>query len=97
MRESAYVEKDALRKTVGPGSYNFSKGDKRKSKSVSQWKNDKVRRFKEDSSEVPGPGSYKTEVLEERKREKASSSFASTSMRSHMDNIIYQTNIPLKA
>lgn len=44
---------------------------------------------------VPGPGYYRTQS-EGKKGSRESASFASTSVRSYMDNLIYKTNIPLK-
>lgn len=72
---------------------------KKKAKSVPKWEKDRVRRFDSDKTLAPGPGAYysESEELKKRKKEKPSSSFASTQIRSHMDTVIYKTNIPIKA
>ena len=44
MRDSQYIEKDIMRKTIGPGSYGTK--DKKKVKGISKWSSEKSGRFK---------------------------------------------------
>lgn len=90
---------------MGPGSYQNIEFCP-KSKGASKWSLDKNQRFKTEKSHDPGPSDYQPELNRPKSQNesrnafrsnKPSSSFASTVIRSHMDTVIYKTNIPIKA
>ena len=57
MKESKFVGKDVMGKTLGPGSYNAEK-KKTKIKHISNWSIQKPNRFSSSEKNIPGPGSY---------------------------------------
>ena len=93
-----FYHKGIMGKTLGPGSYDNSI-IKSKPKNVAKWEKEKPNRFLTDANDVPGPGSYENITYHNklRKNGRLSASFACSEMRSHIDSMIYRTNIPLKA
>lgn len=65
-------------------------------KNVVDWSKNNQKRFKSKKSNNPGPGSYTLENKHERDKYRVSSSFAFEGVRSHMDELIYKTKMPLK-
>lgn len=93
--ESQYVERSISAKGVGPGHYQ-TVDYRPKVKSVPKWASDRIARFGSDKTLAPGPGAYEQQTSKD-KNIKRTSAFASTQIRSHMDTVIYKTNIPIKA
>lgn len=92
MRQSIYVESSVARKDGGPGSYSSHK--KAKPKSVVDWSRSTHQRFHSATTLAPGPGEYQAEPT--RKDSQPSAAFAYQGLRSHMDEVLYKTNVPLK-